>query len=82
MESVPFKVSGYDLVPDHVYGFDYAAYKPNKEGKHTHSVALVKRVEGEPMRDLEGWLRVCQGVKKELWLLRDDQVYPVSLGQL
>jgi hypothetical protein len=46
MDSVPFKVSGYHLVPDHVYGFDYAAYKPNQEGKHTHSVALVKRVEG------------------------------------
>lgn len=64
MENDHLKVSGYQLVQDTVYGFDYAAYPPNQKGKHTHSVALVKKIGNESMIELEGWLRICQGVKK------------------
>lgn len=32
------------LKPDEVYGFDLAVYPKNEDGKHLHSLALIKMI--------------------------------------
>ncbi len=44
MEGKAPYIKGYSIVPDTVYGFDYAVYKDGPEKTHTHSIALIKAI--------------------------------------
>jgi tRNA splicing endonuclease len=82
MQSEGPSLEGYQVVPDNTYGFEYAVYPQESEEGHKHSVALVRRVRGESLRELEGWLRVCHSVGKQLWLLREGLIYPVRYSSI
>lgn len=41
-------------------------------GIHAHSVALIKEIDNEDCSQLEKWIKICQSVNKELWLLKDQ----------
>lgn len=34
----------YNLIKDDVYGFDLAVYPKQNNGKHLHSLALIKKI--------------------------------------
>ena len=72
-------LEGYIIQPDQVYGFDYAVYKQGSTDYHTHSVALIKKIEDEAFGEVEKWLKICNSVRKELWLWRGNMIYPVRL---
>jgi hypothetical protein len=59
------KLKGFDIVPDDNYGFDFAVYRENTLQKnHTHSIALIKRVENELASDIEKWMKIAHSVNK------------------
>jgi hypothetical protein len=45
-------LDSHEIIADEHYGFDFAVYPINKDNKHTHSIALIKKIQGQTFREV------------------------------